>query len=112
MALRRLRRSCRVLGLLLLASFWGLPHGAGDDLCAPNPLEAHDESKHVMGAPDGADPHHCAVCHSIRTSRRPFTCVAHLRSPLTRGALIHASEAIARRAPALDKLPARAPPSR
>jgi hypothetical protein len=111
MVLARLRRSSRAIAVLLLASFWGLSHRASDDACMARALEAHDESKHVVGAPDGAEPAHCAVCHSIRTPKRPFGPGAHLHSPFLLGALVQPLESASRRAPALDRLPARAPPS-
>ena len=111
MVLAGLRRSSRAIAILLLASFWGLSHRASDDACAVGVFEAHDESKHVVGAPGGAEPDHCAVCHSIRSPKRPFGPAAHLSAPLVLGALIHQSETASRRAPSLDRLPARAPPS-
>jgi hypothetical protein len=61
MALARLRRSARLIALALLASFWGVSHGASDDVCVLGVLEAHDESKHVIRAPSGGEPGHCAI---------------------------------------------------
>lgn len=111
MVLARLRRSSRAIAVLLLASFWGLSHRASDDACVVGAVEAHDESKHVVRSSQGGEPDHCAVCHSIRSPKRPFGPTAQLQSPLVHGALIPESEAPSRRAPALDRLPARAPPS-
>src|SRR5688500_9475669 len=99
MVLARLRRSSRVIALLLLASFWGLSHGESDDACAIVAIEAHDESKHVVDAPGGGEPDHCAVCHSVRSPRRPFGAHSHARSPLIQGAIVQPSEAASRRAP-------------
>jgi hypothetical protein len=110
MLLARLRRSSRTFALLLLVSFWGLGHQAGDDICASDAPQAHDESKHTIGAATGVAAQHCAICHSIRTPR-PFGTVAHVWAPLITGDLVHTSEAVAHRAPALDRLPARAPPA-
>jgi mono/diheme cytochrome c family protein len=111
MALARLRRSSRTIALLLLASFWGLSHRAGDDVCAADLLQTHDASKHVIGAPDGGEPQHCAVCHSVRTPRRPFGAVPQLQPPLVLSPLVDLAQAVSHRAPALDNLPARAPPA-
>ena len=111
MVLAGLRRSSRAIAVLLLASFWGLSHRASDDACVVGAFEAHDESKHVVGAPDGAEPDHCAVCHSVRTPKRPFGPGAHLHAPLVLGALAQPTETASHRAPSLDRIPARAPPS-
>lgn len=110
MALARLRRSSRIVVVLVLASFWGLSHRRGDDVCLADLLPPHDESKHVVGAPDDGAPDHCAICHSIRTPRRPFGPAAHVQTPLVQGAVVDPAEAASLRAPALDRLPARAPP--
>jgi hypothetical protein len=110
MVLADLRRSARIVCLLLLASFWGLTHRAGDDPCVAGALQAHDESRHVIGAPGGGDPDHCAICHSIRTPR-PFGFLARFQSSLVRVSDVALSDAAPRRAPALDKAPARAPPA-
>ncbi len=111
MSLARLRRSSRAVALLLLISFLGLGHKAGDDICASDLPQAHDESKHAIGAASGVDAQHCAICHSVRTPRRPFGSVAQVRAPLVDSGLVLTSEAVAHRAPALDRLPARAPPA-
>jgi hypothetical protein len=112
MGLAGLRRSSRLIAAVLLASFTGLSHFAGDDACAVELLQAHDESQHAVGVPEGSAPDHCAVCHSVRSPRRPHGPVAHPQSPLRQGVVIDAADAASRRAPALDRLPARAPPSR
>jgi hypothetical protein len=110
MVLARLRRSSRTFALLVLASFWALGHKAGDDICASELPQTHDESKHAISAATGVIAEHCAICHSVRTPR-PFGSVAHVRAPLVDGDVVLTSEAVARRAPALDRLPARAPPA-
>lgn len=111
MALIRLRRLSRLIAVMLLASFWGLAHRGSDDACATGVLEAHDESKHVIGEPDGDVADHCAVCHSVRTPRRPFGPAAQLQRPLILTAVVDLFEPAFRRAPALDRIPARAPPA-
>jgi mono/diheme cytochrome c family protein len=111
MALARLRRSSRIIALLLLASFWGLSHRGGDDVCVADALQTHDASKHVIGAPDSGKPQHCAVCHSLRAPRRPLGPVPQLHPPLVLSAPVDVSQAVSLRAPALDNLPARAPPA-
>lgn len=109
-ALARLRRSARVTAFLVLASFWGVSHGASDDACALGVLQAHDESKHVIRAPDGNEPEHCAICHSLRTPRRPIGPIGQLVSNDRYCAVDDLDDVNFRRAPALDLLPARAPP--
>jgi hypothetical protein len=111
MVLARLRRSSRFVAALLLASFLGLSHRASDDACAIDLLQSHDESKHVIGTPDAGAPDHCAVCHSIRTSRRPFGSIAHLGSPIVPGTVVDLPDVPFHRHPALDNRPARAPPA-
>jgi hypothetical protein len=111
MALARLRRSARLVATLLLASFWGLAHKDSDDACAKTFLEAHDASKHVVAATGGDAAEHCAVCHSVRTPRRPFGPAPQLQAPLGLTACADVSEASFCRAPALDRIPARAPPA-
>ena len=110
MVLARLRRFARVVAVLVLVSLGGVSHWADDDVCAADVIQAHDESKHVIGAPGGSEPQHCAICHSIRTPQRP-SGPAPQPSPLLHGALIDSCEALSHRAPALDNLPARAPPA-
>ncbi len=111
MLLARLRRSSRVVALLLLMSFWGLGHKAGDDICASDLPQAHDESQHAIGAAGGTAAQHCAICHLVRTPRGPFGSLDNVSIPLLDRGLVVAPEAVARRAPALDRLPARAPPA-
>ena len=110
MALARLRRSARLIAFVLLASSWSVSHGASDDACSIGVLEAHDESKHVIRAPGGSEPDHCAICHSLRTPRRPIGPVGHLGGNDRYSAVDVLYDFGFRRAPALDNLPARAPP--
>jgi hypothetical protein len=112
MALARLRRSARLIALLVLASFWGVSHAAVDDSCALGELQAHDESKHAIRAPSGGEPDHCAICHSLRTPRRPLGPIGQLASNDRVSPVDDLAGDHYRRAPALDNLPARAPPVR
>ena len=110
MALARLRRSARLIALVVLASFWAVSHGTSDDACAGGVWQAHDESKHVIRAPLGNEPDHCAICHSLRTPRRPIGPVAQLGINDQCCAVDDRGDVDFRRAPSLDNLPARAPP--
>jgi hypothetical protein len=110
MALARLRHSARLIAFALLASFWGVSHGATDDACVLSVLQAHDESKHVIRAPSGSEPDHCAICHSLRTPRRPIGPIGQLVSNDQPCPVDDLAGDHSRRAPALDNLPARAPP--
>ena len=110
MALARLRRSARLIALVLLTSFWGVSHGATDDACVIGVLEAHDESKHVIRAPAGNEPDHCAICHSLRTPRRPIGPVGQLGGDDRYCAIDDLPDVNFLRGPALTNLPARAPP--
>lgn len=111
MVLDQLRRSSRVIAVLLLASFWSLSHRDVDDACTTGVFETHDESAHAFGAARDTTPDHCAVCHAARSPRRSFGPAAQLHAPRVPGTVVANSEAVSRRAPALDRLPARAPPA-
>lgn len=111
MALARLRRSARVIALVVLASFWGVSHRASDDACADGVLPAHDESRHVLRAPGGSEPDHCAICHSLRTPRRPIGPIVQLGANDQCCPVDERTDVNFRRAPSLDNLPARAPPA-
>jgi hypothetical protein len=112
MVLARLRRSSRVVAALVLASFWALSHPASDDPCVVGPLEAHDESKHVMGAAADAEPNHCVVCHSLRTAKRPFGPAPYLQVPPVAAVIVDAAAARRLGSPEPGRIPARAPPAR
>lgn len=111
MVLDRLRRSSRIIAVLLLASFWGLAHRDVDDACASGVFEAHDESAHAFGAAKDTAPDHCAVCHAARSPRRSFAPAGEVHAPRLPGSVVVAPDVVSRRAPALDRLPARAPPA-
>lgn len=114
MSLAWLRRSSRlVAGLVLLASLWQLPHRAEDDrICAPGAAEAHDESKHVFTAADGAGHQdHCAVCHWLRSIKPGFSSSMLAAVPTDAGRRLIPLTAGGLRDPGSDRRPARAPPS-
>jgi hypothetical protein len=112
MVLRALRSSSRAIVVVLIASFWGVLHRDASDPCGAGNVESHDESRHALeAASKSSEPDHCAVCHSVRSPRRPFGPAVHGRAPLVTWAVVDAPETAARRAPALDRIPARAPPA-
>ena len=111
MVLDRLRRSSRVIAVLLLASFWSLSHRDVDDACATGVFESHDESAHAFGAARDTTPDHCAVCHAARSPRRSFGPAGEVHAPRVPGTVVVAPDTVFRRAPARDNLPARAPPA-
>jgi hypothetical protein len=113
MRLFRLRRLARIIAaLLLLAPVVAGPHvDDGDRACAPIVVDEHDESKHRFAPSVPIDHEHCAICHWTRLPRSPFAPIAALRSQLAAGLTIDERDPFTHRAPALDKLPARAPPT-
>jgi mono/diheme cytochrome c family protein len=101
-------------GLLLLA--WllplGVPHAGDDDLlCAP--LGASPDGSARWTRVGGADrqPHHCVICHSIRSFRTALSDSGPAAVSLTAEHGVDALADASRRAPAFDRLPARAPPA-
>jgi hypothetical protein len=113
MILLRLRSSARVIALVLLAvSLRGVQHlQRDDDACVRPILDQHDESKHVIGAATAVDHEHCAICHWTRSPRRASAAPAPFAAPVASTIAFHRGQTSPCRAPALDKLPARAPPS-
>jgi hypothetical protein len=109
----RLRTPSRAIALLLLLlSVAGVPHfDQGDRACAPVLSGEHDESKHAFRGPATVDHDHCAICHWTRLPRSAFAPVPPFRSPWTAGVALEQGDAFTHRAPALDRLPARAPPA-
>ena len=112
-----MRRASRLVAVvLLLASARGLPHLAQDDFaCVPSALSyagPHDESQHGL-QPAGAahEQEHCAVCHWTRSLRSPRAHVAGSAASEHSASAVHGAASSAPLAPALDNLPARAPPS-
>jgi hypothetical protein len=113
MTLFRLRKSSRAVAvLLLLASGAGRPHLDKDDrACTPVVVDEHDESKHRFGASVPIDHEHCAICHWTRLPRSPFAPIPAFHSPRAVGVAVDDRDPFTHRAPALDRLPARAPPA-
>jgi hypothetical protein len=87
-----------------------MPHAGDDDqLCVP--VEAGSGTP-VMRTPAAApQPHHCAVCHSIRSFRTALADCGPAAARLVSEQAVAAAMRAWRRAPALDRLPARAPPA-
>jgi mono/diheme cytochrome c family protein len=89
-----------------------VPHAADDDLlCVP--AGASPDASAQWTADSGGDrqPHHCVICHSFRSFR---SALADCGPAAVNLAAEHGVDALAdasRRAPALDRLPARAPPA-
>ena len=108
----RLRRWSRTVAVLLLAaSAAGVPHlEKGDQACAPVMVGEHDASKHAFRAPIAVEHAHCAICHWTRLPRSAFAPIRSFQSPLAAGVTIDERDLFTHRAPALDRLPARAPP--
>ena len=108
--LQRYRSFARVVALaLLLAAPASLQHGGKDDLaCAPFG-EARSDVDALHGSPSDA-PDHCLVCHWMRSLRSPFATPPRLDSTLAAAARIDIPPAVAAHAPALARIPARAPP--
>ena len=113
MVLAWLRRSSRaVAAVILLVSMWQLPHRAEDDeICAPAPAEAHDESKHVFTTVGGSDhQQHCAVCHWLRSIKPASGARALTAIPAQSDSRFCALVSRSLRDPGANRVPARAPP--
>lgn len=102
-----------IAGLLLLA--WltpiALPHAAADDrLCES--VASTDQSAAVapLAATD-PQPHHCVICHTARAFRTALVDCGSVPALVFANAEINVSIVLGHRAPALDRLPARAPPA-
>jgi hypothetical protein len=88
------------------------PHAAGDDLlCAP--LAARDAAPSLRPTTTHADqqPHHCVICHSARSHRTALSDLGPASVVLTPGHELAPIVTACHRTPALDGLPARAPPA-
>lgn len=104
---RRLARSVALLLLLAVPS--GLLHTGSDDFaCVPG---AMPDGGAALGAAstDAAD--HCLVCHWTRSLRSQSPLTARIHAALVETVPIDVSSPLTHRAPALDRVPARAPPS-
>jgi mono/diheme cytochrome c family protein len=113
--LRTHRQATRWLAALLVLvwlSPLALPHAADDDLlCAP--VSASTDVPATWTAAAGGDPqaHHCVICHSVRSFRSALADCGPAAVNLTAENGVDASADVSRRAPALDRLLARAPPA-
>jgi hypothetical protein len=104
---RRLARPIAVL--VLLCGPAGLLHSGIDDLaCVASGAPGDGLARLGAGPADLSE--HCLVCHWTRSLRSTSLSVARAHAVLVVGAGIDVSPPIARRAPALDRLPARGPP--
>jgi hypothetical protein len=59
---------------------------------------------------DDQQPHHCVICHSIRSFRTALADCGPAAVTLTAEHAVDATADASLRAPAFDRLPARAPP--
>ena len=88
------------------------PHAGGDDLLCEIPVSETGAASVRATVDDSGQPaHHCVICHSARSYRSALTDLGlaaivlapeHAVAPVISG--VH-------RSPALDNLPARAPPA-
>jgi mono/diheme cytochrome c family protein len=100
--------------VLLLAwlSPLAVPHAADDDLlCVP--AGASPDAPAQWAAVGGGDrqPHHCVICHSFRSFRSALADCGPAAVSLAAEHGVYVLADPSRRAPALDRLPARAPPA-
>ena len=103
------RRAARAIAVLvLLAGSASLVHWGKDDLaCVPGGAPDADGAA-FAAASDTAD--HCLVCHWTRSLRSPSAAVPRVQSALVAADRFDVLPPAALRAPALDRVPARAPP--
>jgi hypothetical protein len=88
------------------------PHAGGDDLLCEFPVSDDGAPSARAVADDSGQPaHHCVICHSARSSRTALATLGLAAVVLTPEHAIPPSVSGAHRAPALDRLPARAPPA-
>jgi hypothetical protein len=88
------------------------PHAGGDDLLCEVPAAGSGAGSVRATVDDGGQPaHHCVICHSARSHRTGAADLALAAVVFTPGHAIAPTVVGARRAPALDNLPARAPPA-
>jgi hypothetical protein len=110
--LRRGRNSGWLATLLVLAWLAPLvaPHAAGDDLlCEPPPPGEQASLRPTVD--DAGQAHHCVICHSARSYRTALSDLGAAPIALTVESAVAFDIADAHRTPALDGLPARAPPA-
>jgi hypothetical protein len=87
------------------------PHAADDDLlCVPLP-GASGAAAALTAASDADRPHHCVICHNLRSHRSAFIDCGAAGLSLAPEHAVSALLGSWHRAPAFDRLPARAPPA-
>jgi hypothetical protein len=104
-------RSPWLAGLLLvvwLVPFF-VPHPADDPLCASAPVG--EDALSVRPDAGAEQPHHCVICHSIRSFRTALSDCGPVSVTLTAEHSISDSVIGWHREPAFDRVPARAPPA-
>jgi hypothetical protein len=115
MSLQRMRRWSRLVALmLLLAAIRGLPHLAqDDDACADlrGSYQGHDETDHALGPAGQSHTDHCALCHWTRLLRDPRPALGPSVGDASLASRFYWSDVDVYAAPALEHLPARAPPA-
>ena len=104
-------RSLAALLLVVWLAPLVIPHAGDDDfLCAP--VAASKTSTGVKSVSGGnRQAHHCIVCHSIRSFRSALADCGPVAVFLTAEHHVDALADASHRAPAFDRLPARAPPA-
>lgn len=110
-SLRSRLRSPWLASLLLavwLVPFF-VPHAADDRLCAPS--SAGEDATRVRADAGADQPHHCVICHSIRSSRTALSDCGPVVVTLAAEHSIPVSVIGWQREPAFDRVPARAPPA-
>jgi hypothetical protein len=89
-----------------------VPHAADDDLiCAPLGISPDAPARWTPATGVDRQPHHCVICHSIRSFRNALSDCGPAAVSLTAEHGVDASADVSHRAPAFDRLPARAPPA-
>jgi hypothetical protein len=111
---RRRRELTQWLAALLLCSWLAplaVPHTASDDELCIVVVGGSAASATWTASSDADQPHHCVICHSIRSYRTALADCGPAASTLTLQHTCDAQIDVWHRAPAFDRLPARAPPA-
>lgn len=89
-----------------------VPHTAADDvLCVAGEGPAGAATARITVADAEHQPGHCVICHAIRSFRTTLADSGPATVSLTAELAVEALLGSWHRAPAFDKLPARAPPA-
>jgi hypothetical protein len=110
-SLRSRLRSPWLAGLLLavwLVPFF-VPHAGDDQLCAS--VGVGEDALRVRPDAGAEQPHHCVICHSIRSYRTALSDCGPVSVTLTAEHSVPVSVIGWHREPAFDRVPARAPPA-